>query len=457
MNIEQLHGYQLAAIDHILSHTHCGLFLDMGLGKTVSTLTAIDRLIYEELAVNKALVIAPKRVAESVWVQEAAKWSHLSHLRISVVAGNERQRLAALAVKADIYMLGRDNVVWLCGVYGGSMLPFDALIVDESSSFKNAKSLRFKALKLVQPCFKIVVLLTGTPAPNSLIDLWPQIYLLDRGERLGKTITSFRDTFFTPDKRQGHIVYSYNILKGSEEAIHGAIGDICMSMKARDYLDLPERITNIIRIPMPEKVRKEYKAFEREKVLEIFTEDVPITAASAAALSNKLLQYANGAVYDRDKVPHEVHTLKIEALAEIMEQAQGQPVLVAWTYRSDADRIEKHFKKYKPKRLEGDKDVLAWNRGEYEMMLMHPASGGHGLNLQAGGHIIVWFGQIWSPELEQQLNTRLDRQGQPEPVIVNKLVLEGTMDEKVIASQNEKEANQNSLMEAVKHIRDEYK
>lgn len=449
---DAMHAYQHTGGDHIKQNTHCGLFLDMGLGKTVTTLTAIEDLIYSDLAISKALVIAPKRVAESVWAQEVAQWAHLQHLIVSVVSGTVKQRKAALAKPADIYTIGRDNVAWLCGLYGGSMLPFDMLIIDESSSFKNHKSVRFNALKLVQPSFDRVVLLTGTPAPKGLIDLWAQMYLIDRGKRLGKTITQYRESYFRPDGPNGVMHGKYLPLSTTSERIYSLIGDVVMSMKAKDYLDLPERITNYIRIPMPDNVRKEYKLFEREKVLELFSEDEPITAANAAALSNKLLQYANGAVYDVDKVAHEVHTLKLEALDEIMEQAQGQPVLVAWTYKSDRDRIEKHFKKYKPKRLENDKDIQDWNAGKIQMLLMHPASGGHGLNLQAGGHIIVWFGQTWSLELLLQFNARLDRQGQTHTVIEHRLILEGSMDERVISSQEDKEEEQDGLMEAVKFI-----
>jgi len=453
--MKKLHAYQEQAVDHIFNHNKCGLFLDMGLGKTVSTLTAINRLIYEEVEVSKVLVIAPKRVAESVWKQEVTQWPHLQHLKVSVVTGNAMNRNKALQEKADIYTIGRDNVQWLCAQYGGSGLPFDMLVIDESSSFKNHASKRFKALKLVH--FNRVVLLTGTPAPNSLIDLWPQIYLLDKGERLGRTIGAFRSDFFTPGRSNGHIVYNYSITKGSDARIHEAIADICMSMKAKDYLNLPERINNNIKLEMPETLRRSYKAFEREKVLEIFETDAQITSANAAALSNKLLQFANGAVYDSEKDTHEIHNLKLEALEEILESANGKPVLVAYTYKSDADRIEQYLKAYKPKRLETDADILKWNKGEIQLLMMHPASGGHGLNLQAGGNIIVWFGQTWSLELEQQFNARLDRQGQKQRVIVNKLILKGTMDEDVIAAQERKEKGQNALMEAVKAKIKQYK
>lgn len=450
----KLHPYQLQAVEHIFENPMCGLFLDMGLGKTVSTLTAIRRLIFEECEVDKVLVIAPKRVAQSVWKQEVAKWAHLKDLKVSVVSGKVNQRKEALKQDAHIYTIGRDNVQWLCAQYGGSGLPFDMCVIDESSSFKNHASKRFKALRLIY--FKRVTLLTGTPAPNSLIDLWPQIYLLDKGQRLGKTIGVFRSDFFKPGRSNGHIVYNYKILNGSDERIHHAISDICMSMKAKDYLDLPDRINNPILLEMPPDLKKTYKYFEREKVLEIFGTDDQITPANAAALSNKLLQFANGAVYDIEKRAHEVHDLKLEALEEIMESANGKPVLVAYTYKSDADRIEGFLKAYNPKRLTNDDDIIAWNKGEIQLLMMHPASGGHGLNLQAGGNIIVWFGQTWSLELEQQFNARLDRQGQTERVIVHKLILEGSMDQDVIAAQERKEKGQSALMEAVKAKIKEY-
>lgn len=446
----KLHPYQWKAVEWIFHKPKCGLFLDMGLGKTVSTLTAIHRLIFQECEVNKVLIIAPKRVTESVWKQEIEKWPHLKGLTASIVSGNVRKRKAALKVEADIYLISRDNVQWLCALYGGSSLPFDMLVIDESSSFKNHASKRFKALRLIN--FNRVVLLTGTPAPNSLIDLWPQIYLLDKGERLGRTIGAFRSDFFKPGRTNGHIVYNYKITTGSDERIHEAIADVCMSMKAKDYLNLPARIDNNIRLEMSEELRERYKYFEKEKVLELFTSEEDITTANAAALSNKLLQFANGAVYDSDKIWHQVNDLKLEALEEILENANGKPVLVAYTFKSDAERIAEHLKKYKPRKLETDQDILDWNAGRIQLLMMHPASGGHGLNLQVGGNIIVWYGQTWSLELLMQFNARLDRQGQTEAVIIHKLILKGSMDEKVIASQEGKAIGQNALMDAVKAI-----
>lgn len=409
--------------------------------------------MFEYLDVSSVLVIAPKRVAESVWGAETQKWEHLRHLKVVNIAGTAKQRREALSKKGDIYMLGRDNVSWLCGQYGGSMLPFDMLVLDESSSFKNPKSIRFKSLRGVQPSFKRVVALTGTPAPNSLMDLWPQIYLLDRGERLGKYITRFREEYFRPGKRNGAIVYKYDITDSGEQRIHDAIGDICMSMKAKDYLDLPGRIDNIINIPMPLDIAEKYREFERDQVLQLFEgQDLEegISAVNAAALSNKLLQFANGAVYDAEKNVHQIHDLKIDALKEIIEDANGKPILIAWTYRSDVARLKEALKKYKPRELKTDQDIRDWNAGKIQVLMMHPASGGHGLNLQAGGNIITWFGQTWSLELEQQFNARLDRQGQQNVVVINKLCIEGTIDLDVIKAQERKAKGQDGLMEAVK-------
>jgi len=450
MKETDLHNYQHTAVAHILENTHCALFLEMGLGKTVSTLTAVKKLMFEDLDISSVLVIAPKRVAESVWDAEASKWLHLNNFKISKIIGNEKERRKALQSKADIYMLGRDNVSWLCGVYGGSMLPFDMLVIDELSSFKNPQSVRFKSLKAVQPSFRRVVGLTGTPAPNGLIDLWSQVYLLDRGERLGKFISNYRDNYFKPGKRNGAIVFDYKLAADSEKKIHDKIGDICMSMKAEDYLDLPGRIDNIVELTFSKVLQKQYNDFEREQVMLIFENDKEITAVNAAALTNKLLQFANGAIYDESKVYHVVHDLKIEATKELIEDANGKPVLIAWTYRSDMIRLKEALKKYNPVELKTDQDIRNWNESKIQVLMMHPASGGHGLNLQAGGNRIIWFGQTWSLELEQQLNARLARQGQKEVVVINKLVIKGTEDENVIRSQESKGITQSGLMEAVK-------
>lgn len=460
MKETDLHDYQLTTKEYIVNKTHCGIFLEMGLGKTVSTLTAVKYLMFEELEIRKVLVIAPKRVAENVWDDEILKWDHLKCLTISKIAGSEKQRRQALAAKADIYTIGRDNVAWLCGLYGGMMLPFDMLVIDELSSFKNPKSVRFRALRKVQPSFKRIVGLTGTPAPNGLIDLWSQIYLLDRGERLGKFIGNFRDEYFRPGKRNGAIIYSYNLIEEGEKRIHEKISDICISMKAKDYLKLPGRIENIIKINFPKELQTKYDDFEKSQVLQLAEKsrqesgeldfDKVISATNAAALFNKLLQFANGAVYDENGVFHELHELKIEAVKEIIDTANGKPVLIAWTYRHDMIRLKKALAKLKPRELDNKKDIDDWNAGKIQVLLMHPASGGHGLNIQAGGHIIIWYGQTCSVELLLQFNARLDRQGQREVVVINKLVACHTIDEEVIQIQDRKVSKQEALMLAVK-------
>lgn len=457
LSLDNLHTYQERSVKHIIDNSHCALFLEMGLGKTVSTLTAVNILMFEELDISTVLVVAPKRVAESVWDAEIRKWKHLKHLRISKVIGSAKQRREALRSDADIYVIGRDNIAWLCGQYGGSMLPFDMLVIDELSSFKNSKSIRFKSLKNVQSSFSRIVGLTGTPAPNGLLDLWSQIYLLDKGKRLSRFITRYRDDYFTKDYNG----FSYTIRTGADKMIHDKISDICLSMKAEDYLDLPGRIENVIEIEFDKETQDLYNEFEKEQVMELFagTEEGEkvISAVNAAALQNKLLQFANGAVYDENKNYHIVHDLKIDALKEIIEDANGKPVLVAYSYRHDLERMMHALKKYKPRLLKTDKDIRDWNSGSIKVLIMHPASGGHGLNLQSGGNIIVWFGQTWSLELYQQFNARLDRQGQKEIVVINKLVAIKTMDTRVIKALKSKDKTQNYLMEATKALIEKYK
>lgn len=467
-----LHNYQRACVEHIIAHPYCGVFLDMGLGKTVSTLTAVNLLMNDYLEINSVLVIAPKRVAESVWQEEAEKWDHLKHLSFSKIMGSAKQRKNALQTRADIYIISRDNVAWLCALYGGGKLPFDMVVIDELSSFKSYKSERFKALRGSRPYLKRLVGLTGTPAPNGLIDLWPQIYLMDRGERLEKTISRYRERYFRPGQSNGHVVYSYNLLSDSEKQIHSKIEDICISMKADDYLRMPLKTDNYINLRMPDDIKKQYEDFEKNKVLELIKpanqiylenadkwidEPVEISVLNAAALSNKLLQFANGAVYDEDRAVHEIHDIKLEALKEIIENSNGQPVLVAWTYQFDRDRIMSALKKFKPRQLKDNKDISDWNAGKIQVLLAHPASAGHGLNLQAGGSIIVWYGQTWSLELYQQFNARLYRQGQQNRVIIHHLILEGTHDEDVIKALKMKDKKQNALMDSIKAKIDKYK
>lgn len=471
MKEADLHNYQKACVEHIISNKFCGVFLDMGLGKTVSTLTAINYLMNDYCEINSVLVIAPKRVAESVWQEEAEKWDHLKHLRFSKIIGTAKQRTSAVYAKADIYIISRDNVAWLCALYGGGKLPFDMVVIDELSSFKSYKAERFKALRGARPYLKRLVGLTGTPAPNGLIDLWPQIYLMDRGERLEKTISRYREKYFRPGQTNGHVVYSYNLLGDSEELIHKKIEDICISMKADDYLRMPVRTDNFINLKMSVDLKKQYDSFEKNKVLDLikpeqeYLEEIDkwvdkpaeINVANAAALSNKLLQFANGAIYDENRNVFPIHDIKLEALKEIIEDSNGQSVLVAWTYQFDRDRILEYLKKYKPRELKTNKDIEDWNAGKMQVMLAHPASAGHGLNLQAGGNIIVWFGQTWSLELYQQFNARLYRQGQQNHVIINHLILQGTHDEDVVKALKAKDKKQNALMDSIKAKIDKYK
>lgn len=442
------HDYQNFAIQHIMDHTGAGLLLDMGLGKTVSALTAAERLIYEELEIDKVLVIAPKKVAENTWTNEASKWDHLCHLRIAKVLGTEKQRKEALKENADIYVINRENVAWLVGYYR-SAFPFDMVIIDELSSFKSPKAIRFKALRMVRPLVKRVVGLTGTPTPRSLVDLWAQLYLLDMGERLGKTVTGYREHYFIPGRSNGHVVFDYKLQNGSEQAIYDRISDICISMKAEDYLTLPERIDRTVELALPDSVKAKYDEFEREQILALEDAD-EISAINAAALSNKLLQFANGAVYDADRNYHEVHREKLEALEEIVDTANGQPVLVFYNFKHDLERIMKHLKAYKPQTLATPEDEKRWNDGKIQVLLAHPASVGYGLNLQDGGNIIVWYGLNWSLELYLQANARLHRQGQKRPVIIHRLVVSGTMDEDVVKSLEGKAECQDALMNAVK-------
>lgn len=440
------YNYQKFSFDHVIEHPFCGLFLEMGLGKTVITLTAIDWLMNCDLEVSKVLVIAPKRVAESVWTDEIANWDHTRHLRPSVVLGTEAERIKALNASADIYIINRENVVWLVNFYGAKW-PFDMIVIDELSSFKSNKAARFRALKTVRPRVKRVVGLTGTPAPNSLIDLWPQLYLLDQGKRLSKFITDFRDRFFTRVSMNGHVAYKYGLRQGADRQIHDLIGDICISMKKKDYLELPDIIENKVMIKLSDKVKAAYDDFEETQVMQ-FLESEQIIAINGAALTNKLLQFANGAVYGEDNKYFEVHDEKLKALEEIIEESQGKPVLVAYSYKHDLERILKRFPQ--AIQLKKKKQVEDWNNKKIEMLVLHPASGGHGLNMQFGGNVIVWFGNNWSLELSDQLNARLHRPGQTEKVIINRLVCKGTMDEDVVKALSKKLDGQNALMEAIK-------
>lgn len=439
--------YQKYATKWIIDKEKAGLLMEMGLGKTVCTLTAINELLYDYFDVVKVLVIAPLRVAESTWGEEIKKWDHLRHLKISKVLGAEKERIKALNTKADIYIINRENVAWLVNFYKSNW-PFDMVVIDELSSFKSHKAKRFKALRKVRPFIKRIVGLTGTPAPNGLIDLWPQIYLLDGGKRLGKTITGFREKYFLPDKRNREIIFSYKPKDGAKEAIYEKLSDICVSMKAKDYLDLPERIDNFITVYLDDKAKGQYEQLERDLLLPL--KDADVVANTAAILTNKLLQLSNGAVYDENKDVKEIHDAKLKALEDVIEAANGKPVLVFYTYKHDLMRIKEHLKNKILRELKSAKDIEDWNKGNIEVLLAHPASAGHGLNLQAGGNIIVWFGLTFSLELYSQANARLHRQGQKETVIIHHLIAKGTIDEDVMKVLKNKEATQESLLKAVR-------
>ena len=437
------HNYQAFASEFILGHDICCLMLDMGLGKTVITLTALWELVLDRFDVSRILVIAPKRVAEDTWPKELAKWEHLNGLSSSLVLGSRAEREAALRKKAFIYIINRENVAWLVENYRWD---FDMVVIDELSSFKSNKAERFKAMKRVRPKVARIVGLTGTPAPNSLLDLWPQMYLLDMGQRLGRFIGGFRDRFFVPDKRNREIIYSYKPREGAEDAIYSLVSDICISMKAVDYLDMPERIDNRIGVVMGSKEQKLYDDFQREMVLSIGSEE--LDAVNAAALSNKLLQMANGAVYGENKKVLPIHDRKLDALEDLVEAANGKPLLVAYWYKHDLQRIQARFKTARC--IDTSKDIDDWNAGKIPLALIHPASAGHGLNLQDGGCTIVWFGLTWSLELYQQLNARLWRQGQKHTVVIHHIVTKDTHDEDVMRALENKDMRQSALIEAVR-------
>lgn len=437
------HNYQQFATDFILNQSICCLMLDMGLGKTVITLTALWQLALDSFDVSRVLVIAPKRVAEDTWPKELAKWEHLTGLTSSLVLGSAAERKAALQKKAFLYIINRENVAWLVKNH---YWDFDMVVIDELSSFKSNKAERFKAMKKVRPMVTRIVGLTGTPAPNTLLDLWSQMYLMDMGQRLGRFIGGFRDRFFLPDKRNREIIYSYKPREGAEDAIYALISDICISMKAADYLDMPERIDNRIEVSMSPKERKLYDDFQKDMVLSIGDEE--LDAVNAAALSNKLLQMANGAVYGEDKKIIPIHDRKLDALEDLVEAANGKPLLVAYWYKHDFQRIKARFKNARC--IDTAKDIDDWNAGKIPLALIHPASAGHGLNLQDGGCTIVWFGLTWSLELYQQLNARLWRQGQKHTVVIHHIVTKGTHDEDVMRVLENKDTRQSALIEAVR-------
>lgn len=445
------HEYQKFSINKILNTKRVGIFQDMGLGKTITTLTAIRILKYDRFQVRKVLIIAPKKVAEGTWTKEKDKWDHTGILRVSQVLGSPARRIRALNTPADIYITNRENVVWLVDYYRNSW-PFDMVVVDESSSFKSHKAKRFKALASVTSHIDRIVELTGTPSPNGLNDLWAQIFLLDDGERLGKRYTHFRERYFDPGDRGNNVIYNYKIKPGSEDSILEKISDICISMKAEDYLQLPDITYHEIPVILDEKSRKAYNDLERKMVLELPEADDNISVTSAAALSNKLLQLGNGAIYDEDHNFHEVHTCKIEAFLELIESLQGKPVLVFYNFQHDKARIRTALEKssLRVKELKTTQDEDAWNRREIDILLTHPASSAYGLNLQEGGNHVIWFGLTWNYELYTQANKRLHRQGQQEKVIIHHLICEDTRDEDVMKALQKKDDVQNWVMESLK-------
>lgn len=451
------HDYQKYCIQRIINTPAIGLFLDMGLGKTVITLTALMNLKYFRWAISKVLVIAPKKVAEATWGSEAAMWAHLRHIRVVTVLGTERQRLDALAADADVYVINRDNVQWLVKQIGLAW-PFDVVVLDESSSFKNPAAKRFKALKAVRPKIRRIIELTGTPAPHGLTDLWSQIFLLDGGKRLGRTLTTYRDLYFLPDKRNGYQVWSYKLKDGAADAIYQQINDICISMKAEDYLDLPDFIMDDIPVKLDEKAQAQYNRLEREMLLAV-SDDEFVTAGTAAVLTNKLLQLCNGAVYDETGRANIIHDCKIEAFQETLEQLGEETAFVCYEFKHDIPRLIEAAKKLhkRVKVYEGPQDQEDWNAGKIDVLLAHPASCGYGLNLQEGGHHVIWFGLTWSLELYQQANRRLYRQGQKYPVIVHSLRVVGSVDEDVIKSLSSKDGTQEALLSALKVRRDKAK
>ena len=430
----ELHDYQKYAVRFIEEHPIAALFLDMGLGKTITTLTAIHNLMFDLFAVRKVLIIAPLRVARDTWSAEIEKWEHLKPLRYSVAVGTEEERIAAIKADADIYIINRENIDWLVN---NTKFDYDMVVIDELSSFKSHQSKRFKALMKVRPNVKRIVGLTGTPASNGFMDLWAEFRLLDMGQRLGRFIGQYRNAYFKPDKQNGYIVYSYKPLPDAEERIYEKISDITVSMKAVDHLHMPELLSN------------EYPV----QLSDTEMQDTEITAANAAALSNKLSQLANGAVYDDAGAVIPIHSRKLDALEDLIETANGKPVLVAYWFKHDLERIQERLRKLNVsyQEIQSSDSIRNWNAGKLQVGLLHPASAGHGLNLQAGGNVLVWFGLTWSLELYQQTNARLWRQGQQsETVVIQHLITKGTIDERILKALTRKEQTQTALMQAVK-------
>lgn len=440
----EAHDYQKYATDFILTHPVAAVFLEMGLGKSVITLTALFDLILDMFLIRKVLVIAPLRVARDTWPSEIKKWDHLKGLTYSVVVGSEAERKAALMQTADVYIINRENVDWLI-TRSGISFDFDMVVIDELSSFKSHQAKRFKSLLKARPKVKRIVGLTGTPSSNGLMDLWAEFRILDLGQRLGRYITHYRNAFFTPDKRNGEVIFSYKPLPGAEQQIYDRIGDITISMRSCDYLKLPECVINEVPVVMDDKEKAVYDQFREDMVAKI--RDTEIDAANAAVLSGKLLQMANGAVYDEEKKSHFIHDRKLDALEDLIEGANGKPVLIAYWYQHDADRIKARFP---VREIKTSKDIEDWNAGKISAAIIHPASAGHGLNLQSGGSTLIWFGLTWSLELYQQTNARLHRQGQKDTVVIHHIIAIGTIDEQVMKALRKKEKTQDALIDAVR-------
>ena len=438
------HEYQKYATKFIEENDISALLLDMGLGKSVITLTAIRNLIIKG-EVGRVLVIAPLRVARSTWPDEIAKWDHLNDLTYSVAVGTEKERLEALRKNVEIVIINRENVDWLVNK-SGYRFNFDMIVIDELSSFKSYSAKRFKALLKVRPYVERIVGLTGTPSSNGLMDLWAEYRLLDFGERLGRYITRYRLKYFTPDKRSATVIFSYKLLPGAEDEIYNAISDITISMKAKDYLKMPDLIINEVTVDLDLAERRTYETLRKEMVVQI-SEQEEIDAVNAASLSGKLLQMANGAVYDEDKRVLRIHDKKLDALEDLIEAANGKPVLIAYWYKHDLERIKERFK---VREILNDQDIRDWNNGKIDVAVIHPASAGHGLNLQQGGSTLIWFGLTWSLELYEQANARLYRQGQNETVVIHHIITKGTIDEDVMLALKRKEKMQSALIDAVK-------
>ena len=454
MKREQLHEYQEHCVSFVEEHPEALLILEMGLGKTAVSLTAIMDLMFDRFEVGKVLVIAPLRVARNVWPQEKESWEHTSFLQMSVIAGNAKQRVAALQTPADVYVINRENVRWLTGWLEARHIPwpFDMVVIDELSSFKNHNSQRWRALRKVRPKISRMVGLTGTPASNGLMDLWAEVFLIDSGERLGRFIGRYRESYFRPAGMNPYtgVVYSYMPLPGAEEKIYSRISDIAVSMKALDYLDMPEFVSVTHSVDMAEPEREMYDEMKKELLVEVDGEE--IDAANAAVLSGKLLQMANGALYNDDREVCLIHDQKLYMLEDLIEQANGQNVLIAYWYRHDHDRIIGHLESrgYTPRDIRTSDDIDDWNAGKIRVGLISPASAGHGLNIQKGGHILIWFSMIWSLEMYQQTNARLWRQGQKEVVTVHHIVCRDTVDEDVLKALEHKDTTQQKLIAAVK-------